>query len=778
LCIDWAVHDEQHVTSAATQPTPASPINAGIDAIFTPARLCVLLFLLMLALFPEIILGSHAFFYRDAGLFGYPAAYYIKNSLWHGELPLWNPYSTCGIPFLAQWNTMVLYPGSLIYLAFPLPWSMNTFLLAHIFFAAIGMYKLALRLFGNHFGATVAGLAFAWNGLMLQCIMWPCNLASLAWMPWVVLLCERAWKRGERSIVWAALAGACQMLTGSPEFTLITWMIIAVWFVAASWQRRRWCWMDTLVLCGTAMLVAFLSAAQLLPTIDLIQHGDRTTSFAGGTWSMPWWGVANFFVPLFRCTPSVAGVWTQDEQQWTASYYVGVATLLLALIAIFRTRNLKTTLLTIAVLTGIVFAMGDNAGVLKIFKTIVPFLGFIRYPIKYIALTIFALPLLAAAGTSVFLGERCSKAFPKACVIIAVAALVVLAFIIGGPKEHRIDYLDNGISRVVACLIAVTLLVTGTKVRTTRPQIICLFAALIVMGVDICFHMPSQNPTVITAAYERRPPQMKTVPKLGESRAMVSAPVQVLMDNSAHPNPLKMYLGQRVVLFGNCNLLDCGWTNSTDYTCIPKVNGFYSLHLREQENVTKLLYSTNLPVPLAEFIGVSQVTSYEQLFGWDTFDHALPMATIGQQPVFADEQTTLQLLQTFNPRETLVLRLDLKSSVTATRDESARLLQQRVGTHEQRYVVETKHATMFVVAQTYFHDWNAFVDGKRVPLLRANEAYQAIEVPAGKHNVRLIYRDNWFYAGVALSAIGLLACAGIFFCSSRREDALTSPQEG
>ena len=56
----------------------------------------------MLVRFPEIILGSHAFFYRDAGLFGYPVASYIKNSFWHGELPLWNPYSNCGIPFRAM----------------------------------------------------------------------------------------------------------------------------------------------------------------------------------------------------------------------------------------------------------------------------------------------------------------------------------------------------------------------------------------------------------------------------------------------------------------------------------------------------------------------------------------------------------------------------------------------------------------------------------------------------------------------------------------------------
>ena len=140
------------------------------------------------------------------------------------------------------------------------------------------------------------------------------------------------------------------------------------------------------------MLVAVLSAAQLLPTFDLMEHGDRSSSFDTSTWSLPLWGVANFFVPLFRCTPSVAGVWTADQQQWTSSYYTGLVTLLLGAIAVIKARQLKTLLLAVVVVTGIVFAMGDVAVVLKLVKAVFPVLGFIRYPIKYIALTIFALP--------------------------------------------------------------------------------------------------------------------------------------------------------------------------------------------------------------------------------------------------------------------------------------------------------------------------------------------------------------------------------------------------
>jgi uncharacterized membrane protein YfhO len=764
-----SVQDEQRVASAATQPAlaPSAP-QADVDHIFTPGRLALLIGLLMLILFPEVIVGSHAFFYRDAGLFGYPVAYYIKNSFWHGEIPLWNPYSNCGIPFLAQWNTMVLYPGSLIYVLFPMPWSMNAFLLAHIFFAAIGMYLLAHRLFNSHFGAAVAGLAFGWNGLTLQCIMWPCNLAALAWMPWVILLAERAWKRGDRAIVWAALAGACQMLTGSPEFTLFTWLIVFGWFAVAQWQRKRWCWMETLVICGCAMLVAALSAAQLLPTLDLLQQGDRTTASSDSTWSMPFWGVANFLVPLFRCTPSVAGVWSQDQQQWTPSYYVGVVTLLLAAFGVFKIRQFKTTLLAFVAVVGVVFAMGDAALVLKFLKATVPILGFIRYPIKYIALTVFALPLLAAAGAGSLHRLRFSERKP-----VLVTAGLIAAAIVGLPLCGSVVADDakgnclrsamwqNAEARLLFLVIATVAMIASLELRKKTATIACAVLLLLVMGVDVCIHMPTQNPTVVTFAYERRPPQMRSIPKLGESRAMITRDVQGLMENSAHPYPLNMYMGQRAELFANCNLLDCGTTNATDYACIPKVNGFYSLHLRDQWAVTKVLYGEQFPTPLAQFVGVSQLTSYEHLFAWNQVTNYMPMATIGQQPVFVNEPIALELLGTFNPQETVLLPDPLHDSISSIRDADARVVRQSIGTHEHRYDVVATKRTVFVVAQTYYKNWKAFVDGKPVPLLRVNVAFQAIEIPEGKHQVRLVYRDTKFYIGAVISGISLLLCAGL-----------------
>jgi hypothetical protein len=186
--------------------------NRALDW-FTPCRFGVLLAVLVFASFPQVILGLQTFVFRDYGFFAYPLAHFQRDCFWRGEIPLWNPYNFCGIPFLAQWNTMPLYPPSLIYLTLPLQWSLGFFCLLHLWFAGLGMFFLARRWTGlrraevsaslngfnsspasvqlscnaatatqagSNFAAAFAGTVFAFNGFTLNLLMWPSHLATFA----------------------------------------------------------------------------------------------------------------------------------------------------------------------------------------------------------------------------------------------------------------------------------------------------------------------------------------------------------------------------------------------------------------------------------------------------------------------------------------------------------------------------------------------------------------------------------------------------------------------
>ena len=311
----------------------------------TPRRFGLILGLSLFAAFPQIMLGWQSFYCRDYGVLGYPFAFYSHQSFWRGELPLWNPFSNCGAPFLAQWGTMTLYPFSLIYLIFPLPWSLNYFCMGHLFLGGLGMYFLAQRWMQNRFGASVAGLAYVFNGATLSCLLWPNYTVALGWMPWVVLWVERSWREGGKWMAVAVVAAALQMLSGVPEIVLMTWLLLGVIgldeFIRGNLPRRKLIGRFATVVA----LVAGLTAMQLLPFLDLLAHSQRDHTFSNTKWPMPGWGWANLMVPLFRYAETYQGPFLQDGQQFLSSYYLGAGILVLAIWATWRIRERRVWIL-------------------------------------------------------------------------------------------------------------------------------------------------------------------------------------------------------------------------------------------------------------------------------------------------------------------------------------------------------------------------------------------------------------------------------------------------
>jgi len=75
---------------------------------------------------------------------------------------------------------------------------------------------------------------------------------------------------------------------------------------------------------------------------------------------------------------------------------------------------------------------------------------------------------------------------------------------------------------------------------------------------------------------------------------------------------------------------------------------------------------------------------------------------------------------------------------------------------------------VLVLADAWDPGWRARVDGASVPVLRANIAFLGVALPAGHHTVELVYRPAEVSRALALSAVGLLAVAGLALTGRRR----------
>jgi hypothetical protein len=738
---------------------------------FTPVRFGILLSLLVFASFPQVILGVESFVSRDFGFFAYPLAHFQQQCFWRGELPFWNPYNNCGVPFLAQWNTMPLYPPALIYLTLPLEWSLSFFSLVHLWFAGFGMYFLARRWTGNGFAAAFAGTVFAFNGFTLNLLMWPSHIATFSWLPWVVLAAELAWRDGGRKIILAAIAGAMQMLAGGPETIFLTWIIAsALWlqqFIISrddsSPPRLAMLWRFPLVVA----LVISLTLAQLLPFLDLVEHAQRESGFADLRWSMPGRGWMNFLVPMAFGTTHTEGIFFQHDQYWTSSYYLGLGAVWLALLAVVCLRERRVWLLGAIALAGLVMALGENTPVLPALQKLIPELSFITYPIKYILIAVVAVPLLASFALANFAKIQ-NRLLPSGAVLLAlIFAIIYSTRHAPMPGDDPQATLLNGVSRLVFLLLIGAIFLALSRQAKSFLLRFAPLLLILVAWMDVFTHEPAQNPTVSPNVYEsnlaRTRLAMDPQPELGGSRAMISPAAALELTRFAANNPKNNFLAKRLGYCANANLLDA----------VPKVDGFFSLTPRESDGVISLFYrTTDADFPhLENFMGVSQITVPGKLLEWQARTNFLPLVTAGQKPIFLDDEKTLSALtqSDFDGGKIVFLPPEKESSVTVSNQTTAKVLKSKFGNQTADADVEAAGPSLVVFAQTYYHNWRAEVDGLPVPLLRANVGFQAVQVPAGTHKIHLFYRDRAFEIGAAISLCMWVNCFVAWLALRRRE---------
>jgi hypothetical protein len=730
--------------------------NSDASRWFSQSGFAVFLALAIVAAFPGVVFGPETFFFRDFGCFGYPLAHYARESFWRGEIPLWNPLNNSGIPFLAQWNSMTLYPPVVFCYLFPLGWSLAVFNLGHLFLAGLGMYRLVSAWTRNPQAASLAGIIFAFNGLTLNCLMWPNNISALGWMPWVILAVDRALRNGSKATLLAALLGTLQMLAGAPEIILMTWAVCGALVLARWWKIQQ---KVVLFRCALIVLmVAGLSAIQLLPFLELLRLSHRDSGFGTAQWSMPFSGWINFFVPLYHAKPAFHGVYVQEGQFWTSSYYPGLVALSLSVVALFCCKSRRTFLLVGLFAGSVLLAWGENAPFYAWIRSAIPQVGFMRYPIKFIVLGIFALSTLAGFGAAAALspkanGARAQKSLlaGSCAILLIITGAVVQAWFQPAPGANLPAMVSSEALQVLALFLILACLWAYRRTEESNKRALLWGGILVLTAIGLLTHYPWQNPTVNRSAYapgnvdELLPVALR---KVTGGRAMVSPEGRQQLRFSMLENPVQHMLSRRTALFNNCNLLDG----------IPKVDGFYSLYPREMAEITAAIYSqTNGPAPsLLDLLAVSQVSEPSNPFDWKRRENSLPLVSSPNSLRLVASTDTLRavLAPDFNPRETLILTK--AEAGPLTHQGGARITEVAGKAAELTFQTSAEQPTWILLSQTCYPHWKAYVNGMEAQVHRANHALQALQVPAGVSRVRVVYEDSTFRAGAAVSLASLL----------------------
>jgi hypothetical protein len=765
------------------------------------------LFVLTLLYFHEILTAKVLLVERDLATFFYPFRFIWVETARQGHFPFWNPYLKCGVPLFATIQPGVLYPLSLPYLFLPLDLAFNWTIVFHFFLAGAFTYGLMRELGASPQGALAAALAFLFSGYLISVHNVLNTLLSVSWYPLVMWCGCRMVRTG--LIRWAVAAGVslcCMFLGGGMEIVLLTLASLLLLCLyprvlplkdeenGPTLQRR-------LISLGLTLVIFMgLAMVQILPFLELYKQSHRYGGMSLGEatlWSLAPRDLIYFLLPsLYGPTATPDHYW--KLQNYLKTLYVGPVVLCMA--GFYFVRQGKRGLALLAAMgLALVFAFGGHTPLYPLFHKYFPLFSTLRYPVKFLFLFVFYLCLAAGLGLDV-LRNRFSKNRhpPYWCQGLLIAVVVVVAALFWfarlNPEQvreltqqwgltflkpaHLPLVLHNFNRMLVVSVLALMVIFFGLRHRLTRlggPLLLILLALDLFLGnrgyalkLDAAtFHADN---TIIRTL--RADPDLFRLHVLPEAREL-----KIPVESYAEAYQIrKKFLGLDLMM--EHHLFD--------------IDGYNIPIQPRYENLLSLIRNKPLASirPLLDMLNVKYVLAAEPLdlpgFSWIADGagtsklyenhHSLPRAFLVKQfQVLNSDQEFAKAFHelTFDPRTTILLEeaptrfLELiKEPAVPNLDSAVRVL-----SYENNRIVlevDTPEAAFLFMIEAYYPGWQAYVDGKREEILRANYVFRAIPLGPGSHRVEVVFEPLSFKIGLSLSLLTVFLLLLAWPISTRR----------
>lgn len=148
--------------------------------------------------------------------------------------------------------------------------------------------------------------------------------------------------------------------------------------------------------------------------------------------------------------------------------------------------------------------------------------------------------------------------------------------------------------------------------------------------------------------------------------------------------------------------------------------------------------------------------------------NALPRVWFVSRAVVENDDAALQTMQRddFDPRETVILAPSGTTAVPLTNafaKTGAYAVVKNYDHIEITVSVDAPVSGYVVFSELYYNGWHAYVDGRNVPVERADIALRAVPVPAGSHELVMKYEPGSFEAGLILYIAGFLVVIPAIF---------------
>ncbi|MFN8062356.1 MAG: YfhO family protein [Vicinamibacterales bacterium] len=709
----------------------------------------------------------------DVPLVFYPYLLHAVDAVRHGTLPLWNPDSFTGHPFLGTYQSALFSPFTALAYLLPLPAATVAIASARLLVGGLGMFAYVRSLGLARAAAIFAGVAYLLDPFNVVWIEHPIS-AVTAWAPWMLWAIDRTCAQLTwRSCLTVVAATALVLAGGHPETAFKVLAVSGLYALAGARQSARPFPVLALVVGGFTLGILLLSV-QLLPFLEYLDQslvGELRRAWSTNPSTLAPIVAITGVVPDFLGHPTrgayvpvpnaLGNISNYCEQQ----VYAGVAVWLLALVGVSACRTeWRPRFFAGAALAGVALMYGFPFLPSLIAK--IPLVG-LAVLTRFGFLVVLSAIVLAAHGVDRLWHVRDASWWPT--LIVAIGCLSAAGAVAIAWAQH--PALSAGLERAGVsgfarngCVVASMLGMAAWAIVTMRARLVVsrwMFAcaATVLLAADLL---------AFGRGFHVLVPPAEVFPELPEISMLRSGgePFRVVGLDGALPPNTSMAMGlsdprgydgmspARIgLLLGDVFERRGMAHTATAASPVAALNLLNIKYLFAPERAT-------LDPSRFRRVPSSAAPLYENL---DVQPRAFLVDAVA---VESDERARRAIVEGgVDFRRVALVGAPLPPHEAPEPAGSAdRLGLARIDAYSASAVeiaTDAPGRRLLVLSDTFFPGWFASVDGAPVTIHRVNFAFRGVAVPAGGHTVRFTYRPRPFRVGAWVSMGTLLALTGL-----------------
>jgi hypothetical protein len=651
------------------------------------------------------------------------------------EFPIWNPYSFCGTPLLANFQTAAfnIFNIFLFILPFKTGWSINIIL--QIFLSSLFLFiylkNLKLSTEASLFGA----IAFSFSGFSIAWLEWGTIVQTALWLPLVLFLTDKLFEEKKRItyLIGLVLSLSFSLFSGHPQIFFYVVMFFTAYFLCRFLLIRK----KRFILDFFLIIVFFLiiTAVQWIPSYDFLMLSARSVDLNWHTegWFIPWQNLVQFIVPDFFGNPATLnywGIWNYGE----FIGYVGILPFIFAIFCLFYRKDKKTLFFGTVFFLSLLFSFPTFLAKLPYLLNIPIITGF--QPTRLIFITDFCLAVLAAMGIDYFYLKKKNIFYPT---LFIGLILILLWFVVNPGFLNQITLANLLISRNNLYLPTILFIISAAVlfINFIKRKKELFYTLIIVVLILDLFRFGWKFLPFSQAAYLY--PETKSIKFLKEQKQ----PFRIMSTDSRilPPNFSVFYKLQTIDGYDSLYLLRYGELMAAMGREKPDISSPFGFN--------RIIQPQNYKSSLINLLNVKYILSFENLSAknltkvfeegtvkiYENTDAYERMFFVGRTVSVKDKKSAIDQIfyQNYALNEGAIIefpdnRLSRTWSVGKVKG---------INYTENKIIAETENngEGFLILTDSFYPSWHVKIDNKESKIYRTYYNFRGIIVPAGKHTI-------------------------------------------